>query len=63
MSINLYSVLPDTLDAQHAKEQSDSHSQVRSFVAWEPVLSAAFKLTARVWFLFLCCAGKIPGGQ
>lgn len=40
MSISLYSVLPDTLDTQHAKEQSDSHSQVPSFVAWEPVISA-----------------------
>lgn len=51
MSVSLYSVLPDTLDTQHAKEQSNSHSQVRSFVTWEPVVSAPFKLTARVCFL------------
>lgn len=26
--MNLYSLLPDTLDTQHAKEQSQSQSQV-----------------------------------
>lgn len=28
MNMNLYSLLPDTLDTQHAKEQSQSQSQV-----------------------------------
>lgn len=28
MNLNLYSLLPDTLDTQHAKEKSQSQSQV-----------------------------------
>lgn len=30
MSVNLYSLLPDTLDTQHAKELSDTRSEVGS---------------------------------
>lgn len=34
MNVNLYSLLPDTLDAQRAKELTDAQSEVRSRQMW-----------------------------
>lgn len=59
MNVSLYSLLPDTLDAQRAKELRDAQSDVRSRSPeqYHPKWDVTF------WLLLLYPAGEIQRGE
>lgn len=59
--MNLYSLLPDTMDTRHAKEQSQSQSQVLLMLTGQRwlMLHEAWRLDVSVLF----ASAQIPGDQ